>query len=44
VRVDDGGIYSGLVATVDRIDARGRIDVLFGLIRHTLPIDMVAAA
>jgi transcription antitermination factor NusG len=44
VRIEDGGIYSGLVATVDKIDARGRIEVLFGMIRHTLPIDMVAAA
>jgi transcription antitermination factor NusG len=43
VRVDDGGIYSGLVASVDRVDARGRVEVLFGMIRHTLPIDMVAA-
>ena len=44
VRIEDGGIYSGLVATVDKIDTRGRIEVLFGMIRHTLPVDMVAAA
>lgn len=44
VRVDDGGIYSGLVATVDRIDGRGRVEVLFGMIRHTLPEAMVVAA
>ena len=37
VRVDDDGIYSGLVATVDRIDGKGRVEVLFGMIRHTLP-------
>jgi transcription antitermination factor NusG len=44
VRVDDGGVYSGMVAEVDRIDARGRVEVLFGMIRHTLPIDMVRAS
>ena len=44
VRVDDGGVYSGMIADVDRIDARGRIEVLFGMIRHTLPIDMVMAS
>jgi transcription antitermination factor NusG len=44
VRVDDGGIYTGLVAPVDRIDAKGRIEVLFGMIRHTLPPTMVVAA
>jgi transcription antitermination factor NusG len=44
VRVDDGGIYSGLVAAVDRIDAKGRVEVLFGMIRHTLPPTMVVAA
>lgn len=44
VRVDDGGIYSGLVAAVDGIDAKGRIEVLFGMIRHTLPPTMVVAA
>lgn len=45
VRVDDdGGAYAGLVATVDKVDAKGRIEVLFGMIRHTLPADMVVAA
>ena len=44
VRVDDDGIYSGLVATVDRIDGKGRVEVLFGMIRHTLPESMVVAA
>src|SRR4029077_14500945 len=44
VRVDDGGIYSGLVATIDAIDARGRIELLFGMIRHSLPAEMVVAA
>lgn len=44
VRVEDGGVYSGLVAPVDRIDASGRIQVLFGMIRHSLPADMVVAS
>jgi hypothetical protein len=45
VRVDaDGGAYAGLIATVDKIDSRGRIEVLPGMIRHTLPADMVVAA
>lgn len=45
VRIDsDGGAYAGLVATVDRIDSKGRIQVLLGMIRHTLPADMVVAA
>jgi hypothetical protein len=45
VRVDaDGGAYAGLLATVDKIDSRGRIEVLLGMIRHTLPADMVVAA
>jgi transcription antitermination factor NusG len=45
VRVDqDGGAYAGLIATVDKIDSRGRIEVLLGMIRHKLPADMVVAA
>jgi transcription antitermination factor NusG len=44
VRVEDGGVYSGLVAPVDHIDARGRVEVLLGMIRHTLPAEMVAPA
>ena len=44
VRVDDGGIYSGLVASVDRISGHDRIEVLLGMIRHSLPADMVVAA
>jgi transcription antitermination factor NusG len=45
VRVDaDGGAYAGLVATVDRIDTKGRIEVLLGMIRHTLPANIVVAA
>ena len=44
VRVDNGGIYSGLVASVDRISGHDRIEVLLGMIRHSLPADMVVAA
>ena len=44
VRVHDDSVYSGLVATIDAIDTRGRIEVLFGMIRHNLPADMVTAA
>lgn len=45
VRIDaEGGVYAGLVATVDKIDSKGRIQVLLGMIRHTLPADMVVAA
>ncbi len=43
IRVDDGGIYSGMVAPVDRIASRDRIEVLFGMLRHSLPVHMVAA-
>jgi len=45
VRVDqDGGAYAGLVATVDKVDSKGRIEILLGMIRHKLPADMVVAA
>ena len=44
IKIDDGGVYSGLVANIEHIDARGRIEVLFGVIRHVLPADMVVAA
>jgi hypothetical protein len=45
VRVDeDGGAYAGLVATIDKIDSKGRIEVLLGMIRTSLPADMVVAA
>lgn len=43
VRVADGGVYSGLIAAVDKINRRGRIEVLFGMIRHSLPAEMVEA-
>ena len=44
VRVDDGSSYSGLMASVDRISGHERVEVLFGVIRHTLPAGMVVAA
>lgn len=45
VRVDDeGGAYAGLIATIDKIDSKGRIEILLGMIRTSLPADMVVAA
>jgi transcription antitermination factor NusG len=44
VKVDDGGIYTGLVAPVDRVRGHDRVEILFGMIRHSLPADMVVAA
>lgn len=44
VRIDpEGGAYAGLLATVDKIDSRGRIEVLLGMIRHTIPAEMAVA-
>ncbi len=45
VRVDaEGGVYAGLVGTVDKLRGKDRIEILLGMIRHTLPADMVVAA
>lgn len=47
VRIDaDGGAYAGLIATIEKIPSKDRIQVLLGAagIRHTLPADMVVAA
>lgn len=45
VRVDqEGGAYAGLLAVVDKVDSKGRIEILFGMIRHKVPADMVVAA
>lgn len=45
VRIEpDGGVYAGMLATVDRVDGKGRVEILLGMIRHTLPADMVVAA
>lgn len=43
VRIDEGA-YTGVLATIDKIGTKGRIQVLLGMIRHTLPADMVVAA
>lgn len=44
VRIDEGSPYSGLIAAVDKIDSKGRIQLLLGMIRHWVPQDMVVAA
>lgn len=45
VRIDsDGGAFAGLVGRIDKVNARGRIEILFGMIRHSLPADIVVAA
>lgn len=45
VRIDsDGGAFAGLVGKIDKVNARGRIEILFGMIRHSLPADIVVAA
>lgn len=44
VRVEEGSVYSGMVAAIDKVDGRGRIEILFGMIRHSLPSDMVEVA
>jgi len=44
VRVDNGSVYTGLTAHIDSIDAKGRVELLFGMIRHWIPADMVVAA
>lgn len=44
IRIGEGSAYSGMIAPIDKIDAKGRIEVLFGMIRHTLRDEMVEAA
>ncbi|QUS39542.1 hypothetical protein RPMA_12370 [Tardiphaga alba] len=45
VRIEpDGGAYAGMLATVDKVDGKGRIEILLGMIRHSLPADMVVSA
>lgn len=45
VRIDaDGGAWSGLVGTVEWANSKGNIGLLLGMIRHTMPADMVVAA
>lgn len=45
VRVEsEGSVYDGMLAQVDKVDGKGRVEVLLGMIRHKLPADMVVAA
>lgn len=44
VKIDEGSVYSGLIAQVEKLDAKGRVAVLLGMIRHWMPADMVVAA
>lgn len=45
VRVDDeGSVYSGLISRVEKVDGRGRVELLFGMIKHTLSADKLVAA
>jgi transcription antitermination factor NusG len=45
VRIDaDGGAWAGLVGTVEWANSKGNIGLLLGMIRHTLPAEMVVAA
>lgn len=47
VRVQaQGNVYDGLIAQIDKVDGKGRIELLLGMakIRHTLPEGMVVAA
>lgn len=40
----EGSVYDGMLASIEQVDGKGRIQVLFGMIRHTLSADMVVAA
>lgn len=42
----EGNVYEGLLASIEKDDGKGRIEILLGMakIRHTLPADMVVAA
>lgn len=45
VRVEsEGSVYDGMLAQVDKVDGKGRVEVLLGMIRHKLPSEMVVAA
>lgn len=46
VRVDEGNVYAGMVAEIEKLKGVDRIVVLLGMakIRHELPADMVVAA
>lgn len=40
----EGSAYDGMLANIEKVDSAGRIQVMFGMIRHTLSADMVVAA
>jgi hypothetical protein len=40
---DNLGVYAGFAAAIAKIDSKGRIEVLGGMIRHELPAEMVVA-
>lgn len=42
----EGSVYDGMLANVDKVDGKGRVEVLLGMakLRHTLPAEMVVAA
>lgn len=45
VRFDeDAGAYAGLIGSVDKVDSRGRLAILFGMIKHWVPAEAVVAA
>lgn len=44
VRIDEGSVYSGLLAKIEKVDTNGRYQILLGMIRHSLPAEMVVAA
>jgi transcription antitermination factor NusG len=44
VKIEEGSAYSGLVANIEKIDGKGRVAILLGMIRHWMPADMVVAA
>jgi transcription antitermination factor NusG len=40
----EGSVYDGMLANVEKVDGKGRVQLLFGMIRHTVPAEMVVAA
>lgn len=44
VRIDEGSVYSGLIAPVEKLDSKGRVQLLLGLMKTWVPQEMVVAA
>lgn len=44
VRIEDDSAYHGLMAKVERLDGKGRLELMFGMMRHIVPADRVIAA